>query len=996
MNVIIKPLRVLRSILPKEYKLRIVGISSLLLLNSVLELIGLGALIPVFTILLEDNVVEKYAWARYLYENFNLTSGDQLIVLVSLLLLTIIVIKNVLGLVIAYIQSKFAFSLYEHFSVKMHGIYFRRGFSFFKNSSAHDLFRNVNNASLLFAQKQILGLLGLLNECFIFLIILIGIALYDPKIFGLLLITVTPTFSIFYLYVRKKSLKIGEIQKKIAPLLSKSIFESFYGYVDILLAKKEDVYRNNVKGHLHESSQIQVTTSVLNLAPTRVIETSLMLAIVLIIIFGLQLSMAKMDLIKQLGIFAIAGYRIMPSINRIMLAMNGLNQTFWTHDILKSLNTESPDLIIQKELSFNETLSLNNISFQFDDSPTPLFSDYSLNITKGECLGIKGASGSGKTTLMNMLLGFIPPQQGTFKVDDVTYTPEHMNSYYEKVGYVQQQVYLMDGTIADNIALGVSKENLDQELLKQALEKASLSQFVADLPNGVNSTIGEGGTKISGGQRQRIGIARALYRKVEILFFDEATSALDEQTEKEISDAINRLAETNLTIIIIAHRLKTLERCDRIIDLGRIQTEKKITPKPNKPVKNSTELSKNDSNKPVSENAKTVLVYYEKNSTNAPRVHKQLDALLLNYKVILVTKKFEPNILFSSNLKIVLLPKSNAFFPSLTKLPFKERIVDQTKRLLSGDFLKHPLERNFWNNQLRTKIKFLSDFKYDCIIAHHPSSLVLASELSRHKRIPFIFNAHEYYPGQFEHKEGWVKNKKPELDYILKKYLPKASTTFCVGQIIGETYIKEFKINDFVFIPNDKPYFNVLPRKTGKPIRIVHHGGAIRGRSIHKSIEMIGFLPEKEYELHLMLMPVDKKYLEELVLLSKKFNNVFFHEPVSFEKIIPFLSTFDIGLYLLPPTNFNNLNCLPNKIYEFIQARLCIVTSPNPEMSTLIKRNGLGLCSEDYTAQSMAATIQSISPLQIDEFKQHVHSKAKELSSETTENLIRQTVSSIV
>ena len=516
-----------------------------------------------------------------------------------------------------------------------------------------------------------------------------------------MLITVTPTFSIFYLYVRKKSLKIGEIQKKIAPLLSKSIFESFYGYVDILLAKKEDVYRNNVKGHLHESSQIQVTTSVLNLAPTRVIETSLMLAIVLIIIFGLQLSMAKMDLIKQLGIFAIAGYRIMPSINRIMLAMNGLNQTFWTHDILKSLNTESPDLIIQKELSFNETLSLNNISFQFDDSPTPLFSDYSLNITKGECLGIKGASGSGKTTLMNMLLGFIPPQQGTFKVDDVTYTPEHMNSYYEKVGYVQQQVYLMDGTIADNIALGVSKENLDQELLKQALEKASLSQFVADLPNGVNSTIGEGGTKISGGQRQRIGIARALYRKVEILFFDEATSALDEQTEKEISDAINRLAETNLTIIIIAHRLKTLERCDRIIDLGRIQTEKQITPKPNEPVKNSTELSKNDSNKPVSENAKTVLVYYEKNSTNAPRVHKQLDALLLNYKVILVTKKFEPNILFSSNLKIVLLPKSNAFFPSLTKLPFKERIVDQTKRLLSGDFLKHPLERNLWNNQLR-------------------------------------------------------------------------------------------------------------------------------------------------------------------------------------------------------------------------------------------------------------------------------------------------------
>ncbi len=198
MNVIIKPLRVLRSILPKEYKLRIVGISSLLLLNSLLELIGLGALIPVFTILLEDNVVEKYTWARYLYENFNLTSGDQLIVLVSLLLLTIIVIKNVLGLVIAYIIFSYNYC-YEHFSVKVQGIYFRRGFSFFKNSSAHDLFRNVNNASLLFAQKQILGLLGLLNECFIFLIILIGIALYDPKIFGLVFFS---TVNFLILFIR--------------------------------------------------------------------------------------------------------------------------------------------------------------------------------------------------------------------------------------------------------------------------------------------------------------------------------------------------------------------------------------------------------------------------------------------------------------------------------------------------------------------------------------------------------------------------------------------------------------------------------------------------------------------------------------------------------------------------------------------------------------------------------------------------------------------------
>jgi len=156
------------------------------------------------------------------------------------------------------------------------------------------------------------------------------------------------------------------------------------------------------------------------------------------------------------------------------------------------------------------------------------------------------------------------------------------------------------------------------------------------------------------------------------------------------------------------------------------------------------------------------------------------------------------------------------------------------------------------------------------------------------------------------------------------------------------------------------------------------------------------FLPKDKYELYLMLMPVDKVYLAEMKELARKHENIQFIPPVNFEEIIPLLSNFDIGFFLLPPVNYNSLNCLPNKIYEFIQARLCLVTSPNPEMSTLIKRNGLGICSEDYTVQSMAVTIQSISPLQIDEFKQQVDSKAKELSSETTENLIRETVSSIV
>ncbi len=567
MKIFVKPIKFLLGILPKSYRFRAILISILLLFNSGLELVGLGAIIPVFSILLEDDVIAKYEWANYIYSALNLTSENQLIIIVSLILLVVIFIKNVTGLLIAYVQSKFAFTLYEFFSIKLNGIYYRRGFSFFKNNNAHTLMRNVNGACLQFAQKQVLGFLTLLNECFILIIIFIGIGLFNPKIFGLLLVTVLPTFALFYFWVRKKSIQIGEIQKRVTPLLSKSLFQSIYGFVDIILAKKEDYFRNELKGHVNEFSKTQIKSSVLNLAPTRVIETSLMMAFVMIIIFGLKFSMTKLDLIKLLGVFAIAGYRVMPSINRIMIAINGLNQTFWIHDVLEPIKTETQELPAQKDISFDKSISLESITCKFQDNPKPLFENYNLKINKGESIGLVGASGSGKTTLMNMLLGFIPPQEGEFKIDDTVFNQEFSNSYYSKVGYVQQQVYLIDGTLEENIALGIPSSEVDLDLLNSAMEKASLKDFISDLPLGIKTQVGEAGTKLSGGQRQRVGIARALYRKVEILFFDEATSALDEQTEKEISDSIATLSDTDLTVIIIAHRLTTLQSCDRIINI---------------------------------------------------------------------------------------------------------------------------------------------------------------------------------------------------------------------------------------------------------------------------------------------------------------------------------------------------------------------------------------------------------------------------------------------
>jgi ABC-type multidrug transport system fused ATPase/permease subunit len=228
---------------------------------------------------------------------------------------------------------------------------------------------------------------------------------------------------------------------------------------------------------------------------------------------------------------------------------------------------------IQQALRFQQNIAFEHVSFTFTQGAQPVVDDISLRIKKGEKVGFIGSSGSGKTTLMNLLLRFYNEQDGRITVDGVPLTPENESAWYQLVGYVKQDTFLMEASIGENITL--RDEQVDPERMQYALEQASLLDFVASLPEGLKTPIGERGSRLSGGQRQRVGIARALYKRAEILLLDEATSALDNETEREVSEAINKLSHTNITILIIAHRLTTLQDCDRIFELkdGRIWAE---------------------------------------------------------------------------------------------------------------------------------------------------------------------------------------------------------------------------------------------------------------------------------------------------------------------------------------------------------------------------------------------------------------------------------------
>lgn len=274
------------------------------------------------------------------------------------------------------------------------------------------------------------------------------------------------------------------------------------------------------------------------------------------------------DFITIIGLFAIAAYRIMPSITRLIIATNAIKTTQYTYNLLQPLIHSSHQLNNSEKIPpflFENFIELKNISFFYDDDK--VIDNFSLRVSKGEKIGIVGESGSGKTTLMNIFLRFLIEKQGQFIVDGKEVKGEKIKGWHQNIGYVKQDSYIFDSTVAKNIAVGeiLTQENRDN--VWKALEKASLDTFVKTLPMGIDTELGERGIKISGGQKQRIGIARAFYKEPSILFLDEATSALDNETEIEIAKSIDELMHTNITIVIIAHRYTTLQSCDRIIEL---------------------------------------------------------------------------------------------------------------------------------------------------------------------------------------------------------------------------------------------------------------------------------------------------------------------------------------------------------------------------------------------------------------------------------------------
>lgn len=313
-------------------------------------------------------------------------------------------------------------------------------------------------------------------------------------------------------------------------------------------------------------------TDIIGAIPSIITEMSVALAMVVLILFGTATS--RPDTSILFGIFAVAAIRILPSVRSIMAQWWQIRYNYYSVDIVREGLNDADNILTDapiERLNFNSAIEVRNMSFRFDDADEDQWTlrDLNLTIRKGEKIGIQGTSGAGKTTLFNLLLGFLTPTEGEILIDGQPLNNKIRRSWQTSIGYVSQHVYIEDSTLAGNIALGVEPDKIDRKRLNDAIRRARLEELINQLPQGADTPIGECGSRLSGGQRQRIGIARALYKQADILFFDEATSSLDNRTEQEINNAIEQLSreQSALTIVVIAHRSSSLEYCDRIIEI---------------------------------------------------------------------------------------------------------------------------------------------------------------------------------------------------------------------------------------------------------------------------------------------------------------------------------------------------------------------------------------------------------------------------------------------
>lgn len=565
-------------LLDARQKRQMVGIVILMLIGGVLESVGISLIAPVMEIVLQPEAVDQKPYLHFLYTFFHLRSTEQLAGLIMVALVLVFVIKNIFLYFMNVVQLRFVYTNQFATSRRMMINFMKRPYEYYLNADTSVIQRNitsdVNNMYGL-----ILSVLQLTSEVIVFVCLVVILLSQDAQmtifIAGLLIVVLM----IIKYVIKPVMQRAGRENQDYYSGLYKWIEESVTGIKEIKIAGRENYFINGYAdcgaGYVNAVQKYNLYNS----TPRLLIETVAIAGMIGYMLFLMQTGVSIRQVAPSLSVLALAAARLLPSANRIntyttsiayfepffMNVSDHLQAEIHDEDMTYDEHVYRRRETVEK-LPLHREISMENISYKYPNTDVYILKEANLKIPVGKSVGIVGTSGAGKTTIVDVMLGLLAPAEGRILADGVE-VRAHYKEWLKNIGYIPQTIFMLDSTIRKNVAFGVPDDEIEEERVWAALKEAQLDTYIRSLPDGLDTSIGERGIRLSGGQRQRIGIARALYEDPEVMVLDEATSALDGETEAAIMESINRL-HGKKTLVIIAHRLTTIEKCDLVYRVG--------------------------------------------------------------------------------------------------------------------------------------------------------------------------------------------------------------------------------------------------------------------------------------------------------------------------------------------------------------------------------------------------------------------------------------------
>ena len=559
------------SLLTRDEQKRLMLLFFVVLLMGLVELLGLTSILPFVAMLSDPNIVENNSllnWAFQTSSIFGIENKKQFLFFSGVLTFILLVFSLVVKSVTTYLQINFTASTKYNIEKRIITGYLNQSYSWFLDRHSADLGKNILSEVNTVVNGGIRPMIDLIARSVVAILVVILLIAVDPKLALIVGLILSSTYLIIYLLIRGYLNFIGEERLKANRWRFTMVTEAFGAIKEIKIGGMEQAYINRYAAPAKRLTKYEAIFSVLTQLPRFAIEAVSFGGLILIVLYLMAKSNNFLNIIPIIALYALAGYRLIPLLQGIFISINALR---YVSPPLNSLNKELQQLQTsslsedKKVLQLKKEIKLNQINFKYSNVPQQTLKNINIKIPIGSYTGIVGATGSGKTTLIDIILGLLEPQDGKLEVDDKIINDNNRRAWQRSIGYVPQQIFLTDDTIAANIAFGLNLKDIDQNKVEKAAKISSLHEFIInDLPLKYQTIVGERGVKLSGGQRQRIGIARALYHDPQVLLMDEATNALDNITEQTVMDTVFKLKRER-TIILITHRLSSVKNCDNII-----------------------------------------------------------------------------------------------------------------------------------------------------------------------------------------------------------------------------------------------------------------------------------------------------------------------------------------------------------------------------------------------------------------------------------------------